>query len=77
MIERMAKFAEENCENRWSVFLEGGYNVLALADVVGSAMAMADGLQTETCFNEVSDAEFAGSGWISEARNMHSRHWEL
>lgn len=77
MIERMAKLADEICENRWAVFLEGGYNVHALADVVGSSIAMAEGQQTGTTFNEVTDSEFIGSRWIAEAREIHSKHWSI
>ncbi|MFO7618736.1 MAG: histone deacetylase [Thermoplasmata archaeon] len=77
MMERMAKLAEDICENRWAVFLEGGYNIHALADVVGNAMAMAGGEQATTCFDDVADAELNGSKWISEAQNVHSKHWNL
>ncbi len=76
-IGKMAKLARDLCENRWAVFLEGGYNVHALADVVGNCIAMADGQQCTTQFDEVGDLELIGQRWISEAMNIHSRHWKL
>jgi len=77
LISRMGNLAGDICENRWAVFLEGGYNIHALADVVGSSIAMAEGLETETTFNEVGDAEFIGARWISEALDIQSKHWKL
>ncbi len=77
IVTSVAKLSQEICENRWAVFLEGGYNINALADVVGSCMAMASGQETRTCFDDVSDAETVGADWISEAREIQSRHWEL
>ena len=73
----IAKVAEEICENRWTVFLEGGYNVSALADVVGNSMAMASGLEVNTEFNEISDTENLGAEWIAEAMRIQSKHWKL
>jgi acetoin utilization deacetylase AcuC-like enzyme len=77
IVTGMANLAEEICENRWSVFLEGGYNVSALADVVGSCMAMASGAEPETRYDEVSDQENLGSEWVSEARSVQSKHWDV
>lgn len=76
-VSAIAELAEEICENRWAAFLEGGYNVSALADVVGSCMAMASGETAHTHFNEACDTETVGSEWISEAVDVHSKHWEL
>ncbi len=73
----IAKFAEEECENRWSVFLEGGYHIPALADVVGSSLAMASGTPVSTGFNEVSDTETIGARCVSEAIEIQSKHWNL
>jgi hypothetical protein len=38
---------------------------------------MAEGQQTGTTFNEVTDSEFIGSRWIAEAREIHSKHWSI
>jgi len=77
LMKRMADLADEICENRWAVFLEGGYNVHALTDVVVNTMAMADGRQPETQFNEIDDAELIGQRRIAEALEIHSRYWKL
>lgn len=76
-VAAIAKVAEEMCENRWAAFLEGGYNVLALADTVGAAMTMAAGEEPVTIYNEASDTETVGAEWISEALQVHSKHWKL
>lgn len=73
----LAELANEICENRWSVFLEGGYNVGALADVVGASMVMAQGMPVQTEFNDVSDAENLGAEWVDEAVRIQSKHWKL
>jgi acetoin utilization deacetylase AcuC-like enzyme len=77
MMASLAELANEICENRWSVFLEGGYNVGALADVVGASIAMANGQSMDTQYNEVSDIDTLGAEWIAEALEVHSRHWKL
>lgn len=76
-VTAISKLAEETCENRWAAFLEGGYNIRALADTVGACMAMASGENPETCYNEASDTETVGADWVSEARAIQSEHWEL
>jgi acetoin utilization deacetylase AcuC-like enzyme len=77
IVADIAGLAGEICENRWAAFLEGGYNILALADVVGASMAMASGDSPETCFNEISDTETVGADWVSEAREIQKKYWKL
>lgn len=77
MMASLAGLSKEICENRWSVFLEGGYNVGALADVVGAPMAMANHQPVDTQYNEVSDTENLGADWVDEAVRIQSKHWKL
>ena len=77
MLSMLKAKADELCEARMAVFLEGGYNVGALADVVGSFMSSASGSEAGTCFNESGDTETVGAEWVAEARAVQSRRWEL
>lgn len=77
VVESLAKAADDMCEGRWAVFLEGGYNVAALADTMVSCMGIASGQRRKTEFNEVSDAELVGAEWIEEALAVQRRHWNL
>jgi acetoin utilization deacetylase AcuC-like enzyme len=77
MLSRIAELASKRCDGRWAAFLEGGYNVAALADVVGPAIAMAASQEFQTRFNEVSDADVIGAEWVSQAKAIQSKHWKL
>jgi acetoin utilization deacetylase AcuC-like enzyme len=77
LVAALAEAAGELCEGRWAVFLEGGYNVAALADTVVSCMGMASGQPRPTEFNEVSDAELVGVEWLDEALAVQRKHWDL
>jgi acetoin utilization deacetylase AcuC-like enzyme len=69
--------ANRLCEGRIAFFLEGGYNLNALADVVGCAIANFHGLNLATQYNEVSDMEGIGSDRVNYALNLQKDYWKL
>jgi len=77
IINDIAGIASEMCDNRYATFLEGGYNVHALAEVVGGAISQSMGREAVTRFDEVSDTHIHGARYIEEARLVQSDYWEL
>ena len=77
LLKDIASIADEICQNRYAVFLEGGYNIAALAETVGGAMAQSWGMQSVTRFNEVMDTECQGASYVEEAHFIQSDHWHL
>jgi acetoin utilization deacetylase AcuC-like enzyme len=77
LIDALMKLASNICGNKISFFLEGGYNVQALAEVVGCTMAHASGQELETRYNEVSDVEAVGRDWVECALKTQKEFWKL
>jgi len=77
ILTMLKEMAEELCEGRIALFLEGGYNLNALADVVGTAMGMFQGQPVDTVFNEVLDSECTGIEGVEHALAVQGRYWQL
>ena len=73
----MSDIAGELCDGRIAFFLEGGYNLHALADVVGSAIARFHGQDLATKFEEVADTEGLGADRVEHALEIQKKYWKL
>jgi acetoin utilization deacetylase AcuC-like enzyme len=69
--------AGELCEGRIAFFLEGGYNLHALADVVGCAIARFHGQDLATKFDEVADIDGFGTDMVKQALDIQKKYWQL
>lgn len=77
LIDSLMNLASDICGNKISFFLEGGYNIQALAEVVGCTIAHASGQELETRYNEVSDTEAIGIDWVERALKIQKKFWDL
>jgi acetoin utilization deacetylase AcuC-like enzyme len=73
----MEKKAEELCEGRIAYFLEGGYNLNALTDVVGCAVARANGQELGTQLDECYDPDGIGIERVEHALAIQREFWKL
>jgi acetoin utilization deacetylase AcuC-like enzyme len=73
----LQKTAEECCGSRLAVFLEGGYNLHALAEVVGGAISHSQGVEPQLQYDDVFDTEALGVEWLERVRNVQSHYWHL
>lgn len=69
--------AEELCDNRQAVFLEGGYNVNALAETVGGAMGQFQEQKPYLIFTEIADQDVHGADYLEEIIARQSKYWQL
>ena len=69
--------AEELCDNRYAVYLEGGYNTHALAEVVGGTVGHSLEQMPHLTFTEVADQDVHGAEYLEEAIAIQSKYWEL
>ncbi len=77
VISMLSGLAREKCENRIAFFLEGGYNLQALAEVVGGAISAIHGQDISTHYNEALDTNILGNDWMERAIATQRKHWEL
>ena len=77
IINDISGIASEVCDNRYAVYLEGGYNVHALAELVGGAMAQSQAQKPEFKFTDISDQEVRGADYLEEIIAVQSKYWEL
>jgi acetoin utilization deacetylase AcuC-like enzyme len=79
MNERLLAIAKELCGGSISFFLEGGYNVEALADIVaGTVSAFGTGKRTvELLFPESEDDRASGAGTVDRVVKLHKKYWDL
>ncbi len=69
--------ANEFCNNRYAVYLEGGYNINALAETVGGAMAQSQEQKPALKFTDIADQDVHGASYLEEIIAMQSKYWEL
>jgi acetoin utilization deacetylase AcuC-like enzyme len=77
VLELIAQKADGLCEGRMAFFLEGGYNLHALADVVGSAIARFHGQELAIQFDECYDPDGIGTERVDHALAIQKDYWKL
>ncbi len=69
--------AGEQCQGRIAFYLEGGYNLHALADVVGCAISQFHGGGLSTRYNEVQDMDGLGLDRVKHALGIQKKYWDV
>ena len=77
LVKEISNVAAEICQDRYALFLEGGYNIYALAEVVGGATAQAIGLEPDIRFKDVHGNNTQGAPDVEAALHVQSRYWDL
>jgi acetoin utilization deacetylase AcuC-like enzyme len=77
LCNRMQRMAKELCKGRIAYFLEGGYNVEALAEVLTGIVASFEGKITKYTFKEVKDTDCEGQKEIDKVSETLKGIWKL
>ncbi len=77
IIKDISSLASEMCDNRYAVYLEGGYNIHALAETVGCAMGHSLEQKPELRFTDAADRDVHGASYLEEVIAMQSKYWDL
>ena len=77
LADRMQRMANDLCCGRIAYFLEGGYNVDALAEVLTGIVASFEGKTTKYNFKDVSDKDCEGGEAVDEVAETLKGIWKL
>jgi acetoin utilization deacetylase AcuC-like enzyme len=77
LAKRIQKLAGKLCDNKLSYFLEGGYNVDALAEIVTGILASFDNNKIDLGFTETYDKKRKGEGVVEKVLEIQSKYWDL
>jgi acetoin utilization deacetylase AcuC-like enzyme len=75
--ERLIKTAKKLCENRISFYLEGGYHLGALADLMAGIVGKFYDIETPIFFSEIYDLDVLGKDTIERAKEIQGTYWKL
>ncbi len=77
LIKKTYDAAKDLCGGRFTVFLEGGYDLEALAEVVAGTVAMFQGKEIPMDFIDILDTNGIGKDAVQAAKEAHSSYWDL
>jgi acetoin utilization deacetylase AcuC-like enzyme len=77
LIGKTLEAAKKLCGGRFAIFLEGGYDLEALAEVVAGTIALFKGSELPMSFNDVTDTTGVGEDAVEAAKKSHSSYWNL
>ncbi len=77
LAKKLIDKAEELCEGRISFYLEGGYHLGALAEVVAGVVGQFQGKEISVDFNDVYDRAIFGEEIIEKIKEIQGEFWSL
>jgi len=77
IVERIERIAKELCDGRISFYLEGGYNVEALAEIIAGIVATFSNRSIKYKFTDVRDEDRAGKKIVDKVGDSLKGIWEL
>ena len=75
--DKLMEFSKKYCNNRLIYVLEGGYNGLALSEVIGAIIAMFEGKRINLQYEDVFDTNIRGKEYIINSKNILRKYWKL
>lgn len=76
-IKKIFDAAKKLCGGRMAVYLEGGYHLQALAEVVAGSIAVFQDKEIHMQYTEISDQLGRGNESVEKAKEVHSSYWDL
>lgn len=77
LIRKTYGAAKELCDGRFAVFLEGGYDLEALAEVSAGIVALFRDREIPMNFIDIVDKDGFGKDAVKAAKEAHSSYWSL
>lgn len=77
LMERLRKMSDDLCKGRFAVFLEGGYNVDALAELVAGIVAGFEGKDIDLHFTDSRDRKNKGKDVVDKVVSTLKPFWKL
>jgi acetoin utilization deacetylase AcuC-like enzyme len=70
-------FARDKCNGRIAFFLEGGYEVEVLSEIITHTVGLFEGKKTPLRFNEVEDKDCVEKRNLSSMLQLQKNYWKL
>jgi acetoin utilization deacetylase AcuC-like enzyme len=78
LMKKLYKISETQCEGRFGMYLEGGYNLSAIAETVAATVAELNNQDLKLPLEYIEpQEEEAQTEYINEIRKLHEKHWKL
>ncbi len=77
VIRGLHGLAGELCDGRFSVFLEGGYALEPLAEIVTATYGLGRGKEVELEYTDVYDTGGRGKGTVKDVLDAQRKYWKL
>jgi len=77
LVKEMMDLAGDLCQGRIGFYLEGGYDVDVLAEIMAGAVGLSVGKKVSTKHNKVYDDSVMGSDIIRSAEAIQGEYWDL
>ncbi len=75
--DKLIKTAQKMCEGRISFYLEGGYHLGALADIILGIVGKFHDEEAPIFFREIYDLDVLGKETIKKVKEVHGSYWDL
>ncbi len=77
LIKKTLDAARDLCDGRFAVFLEGGYDLGALAEVSAGIIALFQDKELPMSYIDIMDTDGCGRDAVEAAKESHSSYWKL
>ena len=77
LAEKLIQTANRECDGRISFYLEGGYHLSALADMITGIIGRFHNIKTPIFFSEVYDLDTIGKDIIKKVKEIQGSYWSL
>jgi acetoin utilization deacetylase AcuC-like enzyme len=77
MAKSFIELSKKVCDSKIVFFLEGGYDINVLAEIVTSIVATFNNHSYELEFTELHDKNNVGEDVINNAISVHKNYWDI
>jgi acetoin utilization deacetylase AcuC-like enzyme len=77
IVDKIEGIAKKYCDDRFSIYLEGGYHTGALADIICGIQAKFNYIEPPIFFGEMYDLDVIGRDAIEATKEAHASYWKL
>jgi acetoin utilization deacetylase AcuC-like enzyme len=77
LAKKLIGLSKKVCQSKVSFFLEGGYDVNVLAEIVTGILANFENKESELEYTDKVDTELAGESVINDVLEVQKTHWDL
>ncbi len=77
IVDKVEGLAKKYCQDRFSIYLEGGYHTGALADIICGIQAKFNYIEPPIFFGEMYDLDIIGRDAIDATKDVQASYWKL